>query len=213
MVASGPWTASPDGSGNFARMELSLWMHVQRYFERIRLVARVQPNCHARSCRNPGYTAASSDFHALPARLSVDGRLSRADGQSSSDNIPGSGFGLQTVYRNLWLCYLSRHACRWRVQRRAGPAPASQYSFSIVSRLPSFSVGPRWWEFQCSLMALALASEWQHPGWPLLMAVMVSPRACWSRVWRAEVLWFSGILWSCWHTFLHTCPLLASRNS
>jgi hypothetical protein len=86
--------ALPDGSGNSPRTESSLSTHVLHYVKRIRLAARVRPNCLACCCTKPGDTAPSSDFGALSAHLSVYAMLSRADGQYSRENIPGSRLGL-----------------------------------------------------------------------------------------------------------------------
>jgi len=212
MVALGPKTAPPHGSGNLPRMESSLWMRVSHYGKRIRLVVRVRPIRPAPSCKKPRDTAPSSDSDALSARPSLDGRLSRADGQYSSENIPGSEISLWTGCRDLLLCSLGCHACKWRVQRRAGPTPASWYSSGTVSRLPSLLVSPQWRESRYSPMPLTLASRWQSSSWRLPRAVMVSPRACWFRAWCAEVPWFGGILRSHWHTYVPAGPLLASTN-
>jgi hypothetical protein len=94
MVAVGPYTASPDGSGNSPRLESSSWTRVLRYCRRILLAAKGPPNCRARICRKPVDTAPSFGFDVLSVRPSVDGRLSRADGKYSSENIPGSRIGL-----------------------------------------------------------------------------------------------------------------------
>jgi len=212
MVASGLQTASPDGSGNLHRMESSSQTHVLPCSKRIQLVVKAQPHYPARCCRTPGDTAPSSDIDAPCARLSVDGRLSRANDQYSSENIPGCRVGLYTACRNLSPCRLGLRACKYRGQRRAGPIPASRYPYGKVCRWPSLSVGPRWPESRCRPMPLTVASQWQSPSWPLPMAVMVSPRACWSRAWRAEEHWFGGTLSSRWHTYIHASPLLTSRN-
>jgi len=75
-------------------MESSSWTHVSWYDNQIRLAVRVRPNCPAHSYRKPVDTASSSGFDTLSAGLSVDKRLSRADGQYSRENIPGSRIGL-----------------------------------------------------------------------------------------------------------------------
>jgi len=75
------------------------WSHPPRCGYRvvvseIRLAARVRPHCLARICRKPVDTATSAGVDVSSARTSVDVRLSRADGQHSSENIPASRIGL-----------------------------------------------------------------------------------------------------------------------
>jgi len=94
MVASGPWTASPDGSGNSARTEWSSQTRILRYRKRIRLAASVRANCPALNCKDPGDTASLSGFAAPSAHPAGDGRLSRADGLYSSETMPVSRIGL-----------------------------------------------------------------------------------------------------------------------
>jgi len=110
MVASGRYTASPDGSGILPRMRSSSWTRVLRCCGRIWLAVRVLPNCPARSCRKPGDTAPSSGFDSLSARPSVDGRLAGADGLYLSETIPVSRIGLKTGCHDLQLRYPGRHA-------------------------------------------------------------------------------------------------------
>ena len=69
---------------------------VPRYCTRIRLAVSVQPNFPVHSCRQPRATALSSGLDALSARPDLDGRLSRADGQYSGENIPRSRIGFYT---------------------------------------------------------------------------------------------------------------------
>jgi len=181
-------------------------------------VVRVQPNCLDCSSRRPreigppcGFDT-QSGFDTLSVCLSADGWLSRADGLYNSEHVAGSSIGLKIGCNNLQLCFLRWCACEWHVLRGARPIPASQYASSAVNRLPSLSVGSKYWEFWWSLMPLTLTSQWRSPSWRSPMGVMMSPRTCWSHVWHAYTQWLVAIIRSCWHTYICVSLLLVSSN-